>query len=200
MNRAWVSSASLDPSTLVGPGFLFLYSLNPMLLKLLLSSLDSQFCFLLDFLKTDLHVNGLEIKEKNVLKGYCIICWVSLLCGPPLSRICFWNSSFFSSYKHQIIYLLSSVKLLLSAETLFFLPLILSHISPFPHSTPIQWIVEHTQEKAPKVNVELISLSFPSWNCRPWILACVDCSSVPSNDCVRYSAQIVWLLLAARLV
>lgn len=64
MNRAWVSSASLDPSTLVGPGFLFLYSLNPMLLKLLLSSLDSQFCFLLDFLKTDLHVNGLEIKEK----------------------------------------------------------------------------------------------------------------------------------------
>lgn len=87
------------------------------------------------------------------MKRDYIIYWASLFCGPSLQN--FSNPSWFGSHKHQILYLLSSVNLLLSAEILFFLPL-LSLLPPYP-MLPLPSELSRPQGKMPKVNVEFIS-------------------------------------------
>lgn len=76
-----------------------------------------------------------------------------------LSPVFFSNTSFSGSHKHQIPYILSSKKQLLSAETLFFLLAVLSQIPPCP-LTP-QRSDYHPGGETLKVNVELLFLFLP---------------------------------------
>lgn len=63
-----------------------------------------------------------------------------------------------AGHKYQILDLLSSVKLLLLAETLFFLPPTLSHMPPCPHTPAQARGLSCPQATTPKVSMELISL------------------------------------------
>lgn len=98
-------------------------------------------------------MNGLEIQKCFEKRLHHIL---SLTFLWSFSLQDFSNPSWFGSHKHQILYLLSSVKLQLSAETLFFLLPLLSLLPLYP-ILPLPSELLCPQGKMSKANVKFIS-------------------------------------------